>query len=110
MRGWIAPNASWSLPVHPVQLYDSLLWLSLFVVQAWLPTKLLGLRFSLLLIVHGSGRFVEQFFRGDFQSVLGPLSLTQLISVLFVATGAVVVWVRFGVDRVRNDAGGLLLV
>ena len=60
-----APNASWSLPVHPVQLYDSLLWLSLFVVLVWLPTKRLGLRFGVLLIAHGTGRFVEQFFRGD---------------------------------------------
>jgi prolipoprotein diacylglyceryltransferase len=49
------------------------------------------LRLALFACLQGIGRFVEQYFRGDFQPVLGPLSLTQLISLFFVAVG-VGVW------------------
>jgi phosphatidylglycerol:prolipoprotein diacylglycerol transferase len=108
-RGWISPNASWSLPVHPVQLYDSLYWLGLFVVLARLSPKRPGLRFRLFLIVHGAGRFAEQFLRGDFQRLVGRFSLTQLISVLFVATGAAVLWAEPIGGWGRSGAKGILL-
>jgi len=49
-----------------------------------------GRRLTLFAILQGAGRFVEQFFRGDFQAVLGPFSLTQLIGLFFVAAGVVI--------------------
>jgi phosphatidylglycerol---prolipoprotein diacylglyceryl transferase len=86
-RGWIASSDPLSLSVHPVQLYASLFALALFVFFArWRPSQD-GRRFAFFLILYGAGRFIDQYFRGDFQRVLGPLSLTQLISLLLMAVG-----------------------
>jgi phosphatidylglycerol:prolipoprotein diacylglycerol transferase len=92
-RGWIASTDAWSLPVHPVQLYDYFLWLGFFAILISVRLKRPGLRVALWAILHGTGRFAEQFFRGDFQPTVGPLSLTQLISLLFIVVG-LVVWLR----------------
>ena len=86
-RGWIMPTAALSLPVHPVQLYATLVWLGFFVILVLYRSDRPGLRLALFAFLQGVGRFVEQYFRGDFQPVLGPLSLTQIISLLFIAMG-----------------------
>src|SRR6266403_1549147 len=91
-RGWIASSDPLSLSIHPVQLYTSLFALMLFAFLAWSRPSRTGLRFASFLVIYGAGRFADQHFRGDFQPILGPLSLTQLISLLLVAGGAVI-WV-----------------
>jgi phosphatidylglycerol:prolipoprotein diacylglycerol transferase len=101
-RGWIAFGDAFSLPVHPVQLYDTLFWLGLFaLLVVWQPNRP-GQRLSLFVIAHGVGRFAEQFFRGDFQPVLGPLSLTQLISLLLVVVGLGVLLIALGAKPDRE--------
>jgi phosphatidylglycerol---prolipoprotein diacylglyceryl transferase len=86
-RGWIGPGAAWSLPVHPVQLYASLLGLCLFTwLASWRPTRA-GSRFCAFVISYGVARFIMEWLRGDFRAVLGPLSLPQVFSLLFVFTG-----------------------
>ena len=71
-RGWITPAASSSLPIHPVQLYASLLGLCLFVLLAdWRPQRI-GSRSCAFLVLYGAARFcMEQWLRGDFRAVLG---------------------------------------
>jgi phosphatidylglycerol:prolipoprotein diacylglycerol transferase len=86
-RGWISPADLWSLPVQPVQLYDSLLWLGFFAALAFWRPQQPGRRLALFAILQGLGRYTEQLFRGDFQSVIGPFSLTQLISLVFISVG-----------------------
>lgn len=109
-RGWITANDPLSLPVHPVQLYASLFALVLFVFLAhWHPRRV-GIRFAAFLILYGAGRFVDQFLRGDFRPVLGPLSLTQLISLLFVISGTAI-WLGMrgaaqGKTRASVDVAG----
>lgn len=86
-RGWISFGDAFSLPVHPVQLYNSIFSLCLFaLLVVWRPGRP-GQSLSLFMVVHGGGRFAEQFFRGDFRPAVGPLSLTQVISLLLVAAG-----------------------
>ena len=86
-HGWINPGATWSLPVHPVQLYASLLGLSLFVCLAsWRPMRP-GSRFCAFVTSYGTARFVMEWLRGDFHTVLGPFSVPQLFSLFFVLTG-----------------------
>ena len=86
-RGWISPGDAWSLPIHPVQLCASLFGVGLFVVLAnWRP-KREGGRLCAYLVVYGVARFFLEYLRGDFRAVLGPLSLPQLFSVLFVCVG-----------------------
>ncbi|MBZ5569171.1 MAG: prolipoprotein diacylglyceryl transferase [Acidobacteriia bacterium] len=93
VRGWVTSADQWSLPVHPVQLYCTVFWLALaFALARWWPAQR-GLRFGAFLIAHGSGRMLEQLFRGDFRPALGPLSLTQVISVGLIFVGACI-WLR----------------
>jgi phosphatidylglycerol:prolipoprotein diacylglycerol transferase len=95
-RGWISAADRWSLPIHPVQLYASLLGLALFIVLArWRPERVGG-RLCAYLVLYGAGRFCVEFLRGDFRAVLGPFSLPQLISIGFVLAGAVI-WRRIGI-------------
>jgi len=87
-RGWISPTDSWSLPVHPVQLYSSLLGLLLFVVLViWRP-KWQGGRLCVYLLTYGLGRFLLEYLRGDFRRVLGPFSLPQIFSLALILLAA----------------------
>ena len=90
-RGWIRSTDALSLSVHPVQLYATLAWLGFFVILVAYRPGQPGLRLALFAILQGVGRFAEQYFRGDFRPLLGPLSLTQLISLVFVA-GGIGIW------------------
>ncbi len=102
-RGWIGPGDTFSLPVHPVQLYATIFWLALFFALVYWKSPLPGEKLAIFTIGHGFGRCVEQFFRGDFQPILGPFSLTQLISAALVLTGiSLLVFVRAR-NRVCNS-------
>jgi len=92
-RGWIGSTDVLSLSVHPIQLYATLVWLAFFVILAAYRPGQAGLRLALFAILQGAGRFAEQFCRGDFQPLLGPFSLTQLISLVFVA-GGIGIWLH----------------
>ena len=102
-RGWITPAASSSLPIHPVQLYASLLGLCLFVLLAdWRPQRI-GSRSCAFLVLYGAARFcMEQWLRGDFRAVLGSFSLPQIFSLLFVVAGAAIC---FGMRVVVAESG-----
>ena len=102
-RGWIAPAAPVSLPIHPAQLYASLLGLAMFVVVANWRVRELGDRLCLFLCLYGAARFSMEWLRGDFRAVLGPLSLPQLFSLLFVAVG-LGVWFATRRPPARNSA------
>jgi phosphatidylglycerol:prolipoprotein diacylglycerol transferase len=102
--GWIDSTAPSSLPVHPVQLYAALWGAVMFVLLVRWRSTHTGGHFCLFAWSYGVGRFVTEWLRGDFQAVLGPLSLPQLCSVLLALLGAAV-W--FGVhtdilNRIRS--------
>jgi len=86
-RGWLLAGTAHSLPVHPVQLYSSLLAGLLFAGLVYLRTSAPGTRFAVFACVHGASRFFLQYWRGDFERVAGPFSLTQLISAGLVLLG-----------------------
>jgi phosphatidylglycerol---prolipoprotein diacylglyceryl transferase len=94
-RGWISAGDAWSLPIHPVQLYSSLLGLALFVFLATWRPKWEGGRICAYLILYGVGRSFLEYLRGDFRSVAGPFSLPQVFSVGFILLG-VFLWLRRG--------------
>lgn len=100
-RGWISASDAWSLPVHPVQLYASLLGLVLFLVLANCRPKRAGGRLCAYLVIYGVGRFFMEYLRGDFRRVLGPFSLPQVFSILFVCVGTCV-WLYWGRQK-SND-------
>ncbi len=105
-RGWIVATAPLSLPVHPVQVYASLFALALFVFLSQLRPSRSGQRFAGFLVIYGAGRCLEQYLRGDFQPMLGPLSLTQLISLFLMAAGLGIVIH----PRLKHRSGQLAMV
>jgi phosphatidylglycerol---prolipoprotein diacylglyceryl transferase len=79
------------IPLHPVQLYDALGLLLIFLVLTAVRrhTRLAGELSCLYLVLHGTVRFVVEFFRGDPRSMLwhDTISLPQTISLLLMLGG-----------------------
>ena len=79
--GLVGTEAATALPVHPVQLYETLL-LVLFALAVVRVRSLLSRAGSEALLVLGGYatiQFLLEFLRGDNALVLGPLTLNQLV-------------------------------
>jgi len=76
-------------PLHPTQLYHSLggLVTFLILVVAGNHIKTEGRITGLFLILFSAFRFIIEFFRADYRGELGPLSMTQFITLVFFAIG-----------------------
>ncbi len=87
-EGMIISNLSVSLPVHPVQIYDSLNGLLLFLLASWYWPRLKmkpGATFFLFWLTFCVTRFGIEFLRGDkVRGFIGFLSIPQFISVVFI--------------------------
>jgi phosphatidylglycerol:prolipoprotein diacylglycerol transferase len=87
-------NGAPTHPVHPTQLYDSLLSLMLYIGLAWLyrRKKFDGQVFATYLLCYAVTRSIVESFRGDYTSIHihSALHLTpaQLISIGIFAAGA----------------------
>lgn len=91
-RGWVTVQDSLSLPVHPTQLYHAGAGLLLFFVLRRWKGVWPGQRLAVAFIGYGALRFVIEWFRGDAAAVLGPLHVSHLFSLLFMAAGASLWW------------------
>jgi len=83
--GLLAPNATRSLPVHPVQLYESAL---AFGLALWLHRRkalFTGEVSIRLLAGYSVARFILEFFRADNQPNYLGMTISQVISVLALA-------------------------
>ena len=80
-------------PVHPTQIYDSLLNLGLYLALAWLyrRKKFDGQVFAAYLMCYAVTRSIVEIFRGDYSEAHRHAGLTpaHLISVGIFAAGAV---------------------
>lgn len=98
-RGWIAAEAPASLPVHPVPLLLAagalLLAAMLFLWHRRGHLSRGGDRSSVALAGYALLRLLLEPLRDDFRTVLGPLALPQLMSVVvLVAVGGWAWWSR----------------
>ena len=78
------------IPLHPTQLYSSIMALSLFLFFKQVlhfVFKKPGQLFGLFLCALGFERFFIDFFRADFFCFLYTLSLHQIIALLISSTG-----------------------
>jgi len=88
-------NGAPAFPVHPTQIYDSLLNLVLYGGLAWLyrHKKFDGQVFAAYLLCYAVTRSIVESFRGDYppSHYHGPLHLTpaQLVSIGIFAAGTV---------------------
>lgn len=89
------------LPVHPVQVYDSLVGFSIGLLLAYLYRRRPQVRGSLMaffLVTYSMGRFVTEFYRGDAYrgtDVMLHLSTSQTISVALFFVGLAWLFVYF---------------
>lgn len=84
-KGLTPASASLSLPIHPVQLYESFIGLVLFILFSVLWTKNIfkpGILFLFFWMAYALSRFVLEIFRGDDRGFVGPLSIGQYCCVL----------------------------
>lgn len=88
-RGLIPVAAGASLPVHPVQLYESILMIVLFAVllALWRRGRLVGRLAPLFIVGYSLVRFNLEFIRVQ-GSVIWGLTLAQTLSVGIGATAA----------------------
>lgn len=92
------PDAHWSYPVHPTQLYSVILLLCMcgLLLLARRKRNFVGLTFPLYFILYGMGRFFVEIFRGDgnpTQRWFGyDVTAQQEICVVMIAIG-IAVWI-----------------
>lgn len=85
--GMINPGAAASLPVHPVQLYETLL-VALLALAIWRRRPAVARPGNEALVALGGYAALEfglEFLRADNALVLGPLTFNQLVCVVWLA-------------------------
>jgi phosphatidylglycerol:prolipoprotein diacylglycerol transferase len=92
------PGEGGSVPVHPTQLYESLLGLAILPVAIVLfrRRRFTGQAFLVIMALYAVGRFLLEFFRADPDrgTVIGPLSTSQFIGLALVPFAAVMYALR----------------
>lgn len=107
--GLIAPECPYSAPVWPVQLFESLGNLLIFIGLAvfWKHRRFRGQIFLAYLVAYGVLRFCLEFFRGDTErGFVGMLSTSQVISLLAI-TGGIAGWVWLRKKKNISATNGL---
>ena len=72
------------VPIHPTQLYEAILTLTIFFVLYFFigpRRKFEGQVFGTYLVLYPPARFVVEFFRSDPRGALGPLSTSQVLGI-----------------------------
>lgn len=94
-RGLIPAAASWSLPVHPAQLYAAIdAGLLAAVAMAFTPlARRPGEVFALVLTLHPISRLLLEGIRIDEPPMFGTgLSISQLVSIVLLALATALWW------------------
>lgn len=96
LGGELSPYAAGSHPVHPTQLYESAFGLALFILLLALSKKPRVPGFSILVffLLYSSFRFVTEFFRGDSQIFVGPISLPQILYLIIFISALMILLTR----------------
>src|SRR6266404_698202 len=92
-RGQLDPRAAASLPIHPTEVYESLLSLGLYLALAWMfrRKKFDGQVFASYLVGYAILRSFVEMFRGDYPQYYfgGRVTPAQLVSIAILASGLV---------------------
>jgi phosphatidylglycerol---prolipoprotein diacylglyceryl transferase len=101
--GLLPPTATQSLPVHPVQLYESgLAFLLVFYLQRrFRKRQWAGEVFCWFFGGYGIIRFTMEFLRADNAPIYFGLTLSQVISLIAMAVFAVMFAVRTRSSKIR---------
>jgi len=98
LEGGLIPPHLIGVPLHPSQIYLSLMNLAIFFITAWMFTrrKFDGQVMAATMVLYAIGRFLVEFTRGDDieRGFLGSLSTAQWWS-LGTAALAAILFLRF---------------
>jgi len=106
-KGMIDPFQDLSLPLHPVQLYESLAGLFLFILFTWLWKKKYfkpGVLSILFWVGYAALRFLVEFYRGDpNRGFVGNYSTGQFMSslILILCIAAFAFLFRFNLVKLK---------
>ena len=95
-RGLVQSADPWSLPVHPNTLLMAVTAFLVFLVTSWYWQRhrdQVGRTTALFCLLYGAQRFVVEFLRDpDAGGASGPLSHSQYMCIVLVATGGFLWW------------------
>jgi phosphatidylglycerol---prolipoprotein diacylglyceryl transferase len=106
----LSQSAAWSYPIHPTQIYESLVGLALFGLLVWLRhhRRFSGQVFLGWVLGYGIMRPLIEIVRDDDQrGNVGPLSTSQFIGIVSVVLGIVLLIALY--RRYRRDPDSLRL-
>jgi phosphatidylglycerol:prolipoprotein diacylglycerol transferase len=85
----IERSATYSLPVHPTQLYESIGLVVIFLIlrAVYKRTQATGLIVSLYPLLYGILRYFNEYFRGDSSRPFLAMTVSQMVAVSFMAAG-----------------------
>jgi len=108
--GLLPPNATESLPVHPVQLYESSLafLLAFYLQRRFRHRKWAGEVFCWFLGGYGIIRFSMEFLRADNAPIYFGLTLSQVISLICLAACAIIFAIYARSGKVRTQSADAL--
>lgn len=101
-RGWLSAGAPQSLPVHPTQVYESLVGLALLLlaIAVGRRQKFEGQVFLAIVVGYALARGALEILRGDAnRGGFGPLSTSQWIALSALLCGASLFWARWRRSR-----------
>jgi len=95
-RGFVAPDAAFTMPLHPTQIYSSIdgFLLALITAVLFSERRWKGEVFGWGCVLYSVTRFLMEFLRGDEMGQLGTgLTISQLYSIGIAVFGTIVlVW------------------
>ncbi len=106
----LSQGAAWSYPIHPTQVYESLVGLALFGLMVWLRhhRRFSGQVFLAWVLGYGIMRPLIEIVRDDDQrGNVGALSTSQFIGIVSVVLGSALLIAL--VRRYRRDPNSLRL-
>ncbi len=100
LDGLLPAGAAQSLPVHPTQVYESLVGLLLFALVMEIRRRKLvpGTAFAAFVVGYSVLRYAIEIVRGDERGAVGPFSTSQFLAVVtFLAA------VALGISLIRRQ-------
>ncbi len=90
------PSNLCSLPLMPVQLFEAVFEVLLFVFMIVMYKRLKSYNISVYLVFYGVFRFALEFLRGDDRGATGiAVSPSQLMSILFIVSGIILAVLQY---------------
>lgn len=99
-----APNGVRLIPTQLISSAGDFLFAAVLLIYAN-KTRKTGKTGALYLMLYGAGRFIIEFFRGDFRGSVGALSTSQFISLIIFAIGTAMFFLKKlpSLDRERAE-------